>query len=245
MTETPSSGTSVPALEKGMDVLEFLAVQDRPIPLQEISAGLHKSRGELYRMVKWLVDRKYILRNEAEDTYLLGERLGVLFRRQPASENIIASALPLMEKISAEIGATSYLSLRAQLSSVVVATVQSPEMYTLSVNVGTHMPLIENPSCVVLLHNMEEDHLGRLESLASAEQRSLLQSERKALRNQGIVQRYGVAGAGYFETSFAGPCHNQLVSGITVAKIVSNRSEADRTATDISNLIRRTDNLVA
>jgi len=236
MTETPSQGSSVPALEKGMDVLEFLAVQNNPVTLQEISTGLHRSRGELYRMVKWLVEQRYIVRNDADDTYVLGERIGRLFQRQPAAKNVISIALPLMEQISRDIGAACYLSVRANPHSIVVANTLSSEIYDLTTRLGTQMSLVDCAAGSCLVQTLDTAERDALYAGMSKEQRDSFTAECDALVKQGFVQRFGVSGPGYFELSLPGPTQGQLITAITLVKIVRARQEAQRIVNRIKEI---------
>jgi len=228
MTETPSSGSSVPALEKGMGVLEFLAVQEGPVTLQQISSGLHKSRGELYRMVKWLVEQRYIIRSEANDTYVLGERIGNLLKRQPAAETVVSAALPLMELISNDFGVACRLSVRANPNSIVVATTQSSENYDLTTRLGTQMALLDCPAGACLVQSLDKSERNALCKGVSKERRDLFLTECDAFEKNRIVQRFGFAGPGYFELSFSGPTQQQLVTAITLASILPSRQDAKR-----------------
>ena len=42
---------SAPALEKGLDILEFLSESREPQSLQQIGDGVGRTKGEIFRMV--------------------------------------------------------------------------------------------------------------------------------------------------------------------------------------------------
>src|ERR1017187_6650898 len=54
-----------PALDKGLEILEYLAGQRMPLTQLEMADGLGRSSGEIYRMLLCLEERGYLAR-EAE-----------------------------------------------------------------------------------------------------------------------------------------------------------------------------------
>ena len=54
-----------PALDKGLDIIELLAAAPAALSIAEISEGVGRSRGEIFRMLQVLEERDYIARNEA------------------------------------------------------------------------------------------------------------------------------------------------------------------------------------
>lgn len=239
MTETPTQVSSVPALEKGMDILEFLADQKDPISLQEISAGLHRSRGEIYRMVAWLVERQYVVRCDGQDKYVLGERMARLFRKQPSVEDIISLAMPLMTRISETVSAACYLSVRSEASSVVIASVDSPDFYSVTAKIGTVAPLRDCPAGASLVHGLSPSELHSLFANGDAEKQGLFADEREFFNANGFVKRYQSAGPGVLEVAVAGPVHSRIVSAITATKIVSSPDEQDEIVAAIKKIVRQ------
>ena len=58
----PATSYPVPALEKGLDLLEFLSAQRVPQSLNDLARGLGKSPSEIFRMLNCLERRGYIVR---------------------------------------------------------------------------------------------------------------------------------------------------------------------------------------
>src|SRR5262245_51198418 len=61
--EASAPAYAVPALEKGLDVLELLAKAHQPLGLNEVAAALGRSRQELFRIMVCLHTRGYLLRD--------------------------------------------------------------------------------------------------------------------------------------------------------------------------------------
>ena len=60
---------SVPAMEKGLDLLEALAGSAVPLSLAELSRDLGKGSSELFRMLNCLEARGYVARDFTSSKY--------------------------------------------------------------------------------------------------------------------------------------------------------------------------------
>jgi DNA-binding IclR family transcriptional regulator len=154
-----------PALEKGIDILELLATQSRPMTLTQIVNRLERSHGELFRMVQVLEYRGYIEQDPANDGYRLTDRLFSLGMQQPRTRNLIELALPVMRQLALEGGQSCHLALHSRGEMVVVARMESPEQVGFSVRVGYRRPLVQTASGAVLYAFQPEDIRRRWEKL--------------------------------------------------------------------------------
>ena len=59
MTKDDGDKYRAPALDKGLDILEFLAASPTGLSQAEISKGLGRATNEIYRMLNTLVRRPY------------------------------------------------------------------------------------------------------------------------------------------------------------------------------------------
>src|SRR3546814_1951398 len=65
-TQHPARTTySAPALEKGLEIIELLAAERRPMSTRAIAERLGRSKGEIFRVVFVLVERGYLRRDAA------------------------------------------------------------------------------------------------------------------------------------------------------------------------------------
>ena len=56
---------SAPALEKGLDIIEYLSYKAIPQTQTEIAIGVSKSANEIYRMLAVLENRGYLVRSNS------------------------------------------------------------------------------------------------------------------------------------------------------------------------------------
>jgi DNA-binding IclR family transcriptional regulator len=154
-----------PALEKGLDILELLASEERPVTLTGIVTRLGRSHGELFRMIQVLEFRGYIEQDPAEDGYRLTDRLFSLGMQQPRTRNLIEVALPVMRQLALAVGQSCHLALHTLGEMVVVARMESSEQLGFSVRVGYRRPLHQAASGAVLYAFQPDDVRRRWEEL--------------------------------------------------------------------------------
>jgi D-threo-aldose 1-dehydrogenase len=100
MPDKATSKYRAPALEKGLDVLELLATAKSPMTLSQISTRLERSVSELFRMVQVLESRGYVGMSASGEGFELTNKLFSLGISRGPSQNLLASALPLMQALS-------------------------------------------------------------------------------------------------------------------------------------------------
>src|SRR3546814_12514548 len=75
LTQHPARTTySAPALEKGLEIIELLAAERRPMSTRAIAERLGRSKGEIFRVVFVLVERGYP-RREDRKSVVEGKRV--------------------------------------------------------------------------------------------------------------------------------------------------------------------------
>jgi len=139
-----------PALDKGLDILELLAQVDTGLSQAEIAKTLHRTPNEIYRMLDTLVRRGYVRRNP-EDRYDLTLKLFDLSHRHRPVNRLIAQAMPVLRRIAREAGQACHLVLADRDALVVVAQVDGPDYWNVSVRMGARVGLIDTGSGHVIL----------------------------------------------------------------------------------------------
>jgi DNA-binding IclR family transcriptional regulator len=145
-----------PALDKGLDILELLAGSKHPLSIAEISEGVGRSRGEIFRMLQVLEERDYITRGEGDIGYSVTPRLFRLGMEQPPVKSAIEAALPIMHRLADTSGQACHLVVPSGEQIVVVARVDPPGEVALVVRVGHRRPMSQSTSGHILLAFQEE-----------------------------------------------------------------------------------------
>lgn len=180
-----------PALEKGLEILEFLAPRAEAMTLSEISEGVGRSKSEIFRMLQVLEERRYLARPAGTEGYVLTNRLFMLGMEHPPVKGLMDAAMPVMHGLAAQILQPCHLAIPSEELIVVVARVESPGDVGFVVRVGHRRPIPHSTSGLVLLAFQPEDIRARwLETL----QRKQVQYEpRRLASNLRSIASHGYA----------------------------------------------------
>jgi DNA-binding IclR family transcriptional regulator len=225
---------SVPALEKGLDILEFLADQAVPNTQAQLARSLGRQPGELFRMLACLEGRGYLHRDAGTGGYSLTLRLFELSRTHNPFEALLRAARPLMRRLADEIRESCHLSVLHRGEVVVLAQEESPEPFRLSVEVGSRHSPLRTTSGRLLLAALDA------EALAQALQhqrdwRTLSASERRAfeqrlarVRADGFDLSVGERFMGSADIgAIVGRPGSSIAAALTVARLVQAGGDAE------------------
>jgi DNA-binding IclR family transcriptional regulator len=146
----------VPALEKGLDILECLAAQGVPLTQAQIARAIGRGANELFRMLTTLERRGYIQRDPLTGAYGLTLRLFELSHTHTPLQGLLRAAAAPMRALTEAIHESCHLSVIQREHLVVLAQEESPARVRLSVEVGGAFPLLHTVSGRVLLAHLGE-----------------------------------------------------------------------------------------
>ena len=141
----------VPALEKGLDILEALAFVSAPQSLADLARTLGRSSSEIFRMLNCLEARHYIARDEHSGNYALTLKLYELAHTHSPVEQLLRVAAQPMEELAQTLRESCHLSVLHQGWLVVLSQALSPEPVRLTVEVGGRFSMVHNVSGRLLL----------------------------------------------------------------------------------------------
>jgi DNA-binding IclR family transcriptional regulator len=154
--EVPLDRYRAPALDKGLDILELLSSSQAGLTRTEIVRELGRSPSEIYRMLERLVARHYVLRSLEGDRYSLSYKLFALGARHPPLKRLLAPALPLMNRFSERARQSCHLGVYDRGDLTIVAQVDSPDNWGLTIRLGAHIDLLKTGSGRVMLAFQDE-----------------------------------------------------------------------------------------
>ncbi len=150
-----------PALEKGLDILEYLSDKGIPKSQSEIAHGLNRSANEIYRMLYCLEYRGYINKSSS-GKYAISLKLYNLSHRHSPIDELLKAAKPMMEELANTTKQSCHMGVLYNGQLMVVSQTPSPEPVSLSIEEGSLFPLIKTTSGRVLLAFMEEKESTRI-----------------------------------------------------------------------------------
>ena len=149
-----------PALDKGLDILEYLSNTAIPQSQIEIAQGLKKSPNEIYRMLVCLKERGYLTKSSL-GKYAISLKLYHLSHRHSPIDGLIKLSRPFMEDLANVTGQSCHLSILYYGQLMVVSQVKSPGPVSLSIEEGSLFPLYKTTSGRALLAFMDKDQRQR------------------------------------------------------------------------------------
>lgn len=198
-----------PALDKGLDILELLAGTEEGLSQAEIAKSLERSPNEIYRMLDRLVRRDYVRRTSA-DRYVLTLKLFELAHASPPIRRLVSQATPLLRRFARDAEQAVHLVIHDRNILVVVAQVDGPGYWNVSVRVGSRIGLVNTGSGhVFLAFAGDEERTLMLEGQGEKRQKlpAQLLTRFARVREQGyeIMESQQVAGVTNLSIPIFGP----------------------------------------
>jgi DNA-binding IclR family transcriptional regulator len=209
-----------PALEKGLDILEVLARAPAPLSMAQISERVGRSKGEIFRMLQVLEERKYITRRPGDEGYTLTNRLFVLGMEQPPVKGLLETALPIMHRLADVTWQSCHLVVASHDQVVVIARVDAPGEAGFVVRVGYRRALPDSTSGLVLFAfqptSIRSNWLAMLDEIRSNYDREEFVEHADLAKARGFVRRPSDIVRGVIDLSAPILQHHFAIAALTV-----------------------------
>ncbi len=196
---------TVKSLDRGLDILEYLAVAEQPPSFSRLLADIGIPRSSLCNLLNNLQARDFIARDRETDGYRLGSGLRRLARTAP-KPSLRELVSPFLQQLSRDINETCGFYVRVKDAVEVVASAISTQALSYTMKTGARAPLYAVSAGKIVLAELEpaalNEYLGRV-ALVSATPRTVRSKTR--LRQEILQIRTG--GFAY--------SHEEFTPGIT------------------------------
>ena len=235
MTELrPAPNYSVPALEKGLAVIELLARASEPLSLSQISEKMANSTSQLFRTMNCLVEGGYVIKDEIHGKYSLTLKLFELANRHSPMKHLLHVANLPIQELARTIRESCHISIIQHGQLLVVGQAESPEKVQISVSVGTSFPLVSTVSGRLLLAAMDDISLGAVladdedyQQMSDADRNCLL-DRIQAIRETGISTAADESFIGLQDTAvLIGNPAVGAAAAIAVTQLTASRQSGD------------------
>lgn len=220
-----ASKYSVPALEKGLDILECLSTQGVPMTQAQLARALKREPGELFRMLSCLEARNYV-RREDGGGYVLTLKLFELSRTHSPYDQLVKVASPLMREMVDVIQQSCHLCVMHRDQVLVLVQEESPLPIRLSVQEGSLHSPIKTISGRVILSQMEPSERERFLQASSdflrlsAEDRETFTAQLDRIRADGWAHRENTSFVGNLDLSVpVGSTRSNTVGALTIGAL--------------------------
>ncbi|HEY0686670.1 MAG TPA: IclR family transcriptional regulator [Steroidobacter sp.] len=212
---------AVPALEKGLEILELLASSPNGLNLTTIASSLGRSTGEIYRILQFLEARDYIVRDRNSDSYSLSMRLFHLSHEHPPLRTLVAAAVPVMEELASAAGQSCHLAVLSRTNITIVAQIDSPLPIRYSVRLGAQFPATETSSgillCAFLTDTARRTLFSQLAQVMDEGSLQAFQTKLGEVTSHGYEERPSLRIPGIVNYSFAvRDRHGHAIAALTV-----------------------------
>ncbi|NGM64524.1 IclR family transcriptional regulator [Sphingobacterium sp. SGR-19] len=221
-----------PALEKGLAIIEYLALQPTAQSQSEIAIGLDKSPNEIYRMLASLESRGYIQRDTISSKYSLTLKLYYLSHRHSLVEKLRSAALQPMRQTSAIIQQPCHLSVLFNDKVLVVAYSKSPRPIAVMIEEGNLYNMMTTASGKTLLSFLEDNNREQIlhqdssyQKLSKTQKRDF-QKELININKQGYTEMPSSYAQGIIDFSVPiGDTTSGITACLTVSKLLTLEDE--------------------
>ena len=150
---------AVPALEKGLDLLEALADGPGDRSQAELARALGRSASEIFRMLACLERRGYIVKDAASGRYRLTLRLYELAHTHTPVDQLLHAADGPMRDLARRARESVHLSVLSAGKLLVLAQIESRNRTRVSVEIGGRFPAVLTASGRILLAHLPQEEL--------------------------------------------------------------------------------------
>ena len=240
-----------PALDKGLDILELLARESRPLTRAEIVRAMDRSASEVYRMLERLVARQYVARTVGGDRYWLSLKLFALAHMHPPLSRLVRQAQPHIELFCAAARQSCHMGVYDRGNVLIIAQADGPGPLGLSVRLGSQIPLLGSASGHVLLAFCNADERERrlaehtqLDDEVQVASRTL-DEELTRIRQQGFLCRDSRQTTGVTDISFPILGPDQTAFAVLTCPFIQllHRTDAPSLETSTQQLARTAEQL--
>ncbi len=127
------------ALSHGLDVIEFLARERRPVPLGAVAAAIGMSKAGIHRILATLCARGFVTRSEG-GIYGLGYKAWEIGWAVPGVE-LVPRAVPVMQRMADAVGDGAILgALDNGFEVVYLHVIESQQAVRVYIDVGSRLP---------------------------------------------------------------------------------------------------------
>jgi DNA-binding IclR family transcriptional regulator len=168
--------SSVPALERGLLVLERLAAHPEPVTLSEIARLCALTVATIQRTVTCLHAAGYLVR-ESDGSYLISSKLFRIAHEFPPYRDLLSLALPAMHRFASATSESVHLSVLSFNEMLIIGQAEADSLVRLTVKVGsTHDP-VSVVSGLILLADWPE-----------RERKTLFERRKLSQAKQGMLE---------------------------------------------------------
>jgi DNA-binding IclR family transcriptional regulator len=149
----------VPAVERALDILEYLIARNEATSIRKLSDSLELPRVSVFRIIKSLEAKGYVLNQGGQGRYILGAKIVSMGSRISRDANLSQVANPFMFELARESGQTVQLGVLFEHQVMYIDQIRTSEALTLVVPSRTPFAVNTSAGGKVLVAALEDSRL--------------------------------------------------------------------------------------
>jgi IclR family transcriptional regulator, acetate operon repressor len=151
--------SAVKSLNRGLDILEYVAGCPEPPSFSQLLASLGIPRSSLFHLLTNLLSRNFLERDPKSERYRLGAEV-VEIARKVQRPSLTDRVTPFLQKLSLEVSETCGFYVRRTDSVEVIASAISTQALSYTMKVGMTAPLYAVSAGKIVLSELRPEELG-------------------------------------------------------------------------------------
>ena len=152
--------SKAPAVDYALDIMEYFAINNRPMGISDISNALNINKNAVSRVLEALIEKNWIYAcEENQKKYNLTLRPFSLLSNNVRSNRFVRIATPLLENLNNELGDAVYLGVKNGKNVLYLLYFDSKKEVRINGRVGGEYPLNCSAPGKVLLSYSESDEI--------------------------------------------------------------------------------------
>jgi DNA-binding IclR family transcriptional regulator len=245
-----SQTAAVKSLDRGLDILEYVAGCSEPPSFSQLLTNLRIPRSSLFHLLTNLLSRNFLERDPQSERYRLGAEV-VEIARKVKRPSLRDRVTPLLHQLSQDISETSGFYVRVGDTVEVAASAISTQALSYTMKVGMNAPLYAVSAGKIVLSELPAEDLNQYLARATFAPVTL-HTVRSKSRLKKEIQNVKVTSFAYSREEFTlgitaiatavrsdGKFHGAINLAVPTARFTPDRDAAFREA------LRRTAQLIA
>jgi IclR family transcriptional regulator, acetate operon repressor len=153
-----SQTAAVKSLNRGLDILEYVAGSAEPPSFSQLMESLGIPRSSLFHLLTNLLSRRFLERDPKTERYRLGSEV-VTIARKAQSPSLSDRVAPYLNQLSLEVSETCGFYVQVSDSVEVVASAISTQALSYTMKVGMSAPLYAVSAGKIVLSELRSQEL--------------------------------------------------------------------------------------
>ncbi len=162
MSTEKTNGFQVPNLERGLEILEYMARCDQEVSISVLSRELGFPANSVMRIMNALAHHGYVLRNPDTKEYMLSNKMMSICVGRASHKNLMEMSMDVMRAIRDEIGETVVISVMEKNEGLILEQVQGLHPFRFVCDPGTRQAVNASSSTKAIIAFMEKDDRERV-----------------------------------------------------------------------------------